>query len=154
MSPNKPPPRASKIGQTSIGDRGVATAPEPSINVSDSRPSATTYFTKVPVIGEQSSILYPADRLWARVILTLETAGPVAVGFKSQISPVLSGRGQLLQTGVATVFDVPKGNPLYIAATAVNRVKLTVESLPWLELIAALLGRISGGFLNKVLGRK
>lgn len=136
----------SKIGQTSLGDRAVASAPEPSINVSDSRLQATTYFTKVPVIGEPTAVLYSGDRLWARVTLTLETAGPVAVGFMSQITPVLSGRGQLLMTGEPTVFDVAKGNRLYIAATAVNRVKFSVQPLPWLEQISALLGRMAGGF--------
>jgi len=65
---------------------------------------------------------------------------------------VLSGKGQLLDTGVPTIFDVPKGQKLYIAATAVNRVKLTVGSLPWLEAIVAHLRSIAesvAGYLNK-----
>ena len=57
--------------------------------------------------------------------LTLENAGPVAVGTMSAITPVLSGKGELLETDVPRTFYIAKGTRLYIAATGVNRVKLS-----------------------------
>jgi hypothetical protein len=133
-----------KIGMPAgpLPDRAIATAQAPSENVGQgaNRFQAFTYFTKVPVPGESTPILYNGDRLWSRVTLTLETAGPVAVGQASQITPVLSGKGQLLETGVPVSFDISKGQKLYIAATAVNRVKVSVQPLPWMEQIVALLG--------------
>lgn len=148
--PPLPMPRTaqSKIAQNTLGDRGVASANAPSDGPGNSRTQISTYFTKAPQIGEPTPVLYPGDRLWARVTLTLETAGPVAVGTMSQISPVLSGRGELLETDVPMYFDIAKGTKLYIAATGVNRVKFKVEAFPWLEqitgLIRALFGRLTG----------
>jgi hypothetical protein len=115
----------------------IATAPEPGAGQTSAQTTteASTYFTKGD--GETHK-LYQADRLWVTVTLTLETAGPVSVGFRSAITPVLSGKGQLLATGVPTKFVVAKGNnQLYIASTSVNRVKVTIEPLPWLEQITA-----------------
>lgn len=144
--PKPPTQTSSKIGGLkTLGNRAIAAVLAPSENIAAQRSEATTYFTKVPQPGEPSTVLYSADRLWTRVKLTLETAGPVAVGFKSQISPVLTGKGQLLETGKEMVFDVAKGNRLYIAATAVNRVKFTTEPLPWFEQIVAILMRLGGG---------
>jgi hypothetical protein len=79
------------------------------------------------------------------VILTLETAGPVAVSTKQQILPVLSGKGQLLETGVPLRFELAKGNRLWVATTSLNRIKVTVQPLPWLEQLAGLLGLIVQG---------
>lgn len=143
-TPPKRPGPMSKIDQTSLGNRGIASAPAPDPSHGQNRPSITTYFTKVPVVGEQTPVLYSGDRLWSRVTLTLETAGPVAVGQMAQIAPVLSGKGQLLATGVPTSFDIPKGSKLYIAATAVNRIKVSIQSLPWLEQITGLLSHMVG----------
>lgn len=130
---------ASKIGPVSL-DRTVAQAPAPSDTPSggENRLQVSTYFTKVPVDGEPPAVLYNGDRLWTRVRVMLETAGPVAVGQSSDLFPVLSGKGQLLTTGVPMEFDVAKGNKLYIAAQSVNRVKLTVLPYPWLETITGL----------------
>lgn len=146
----------SKIGMTKLGDRAVATAQPPSTSVGQgsNRSQIYTYFTKVPVAGEATPILYNGDRLWARVTLTLETAGPVAVGTASQITPVLSGRGQLLETGLPLVFDIAKGVKLYIASTSVNRVKVSIQPLPWLEQLTALVTSVFtqlGGKLAKVV---
>lgn len=129
-------PPASKIGMTSLGDRAIATAPAPSASVGQgaNRSQINTYFTRP---GETLQ-LYSGDRLWARVTLTLETAGPVAVGNAQNIQPVLSGKGQLLETGVPLSFDIAKGTRLYIAATAVNRVKISIQPLPWMEQIVAI----------------
>lgn len=143
---------ASKIGGlTRLGDRAEAVKPEPSESASNgsNKTQISTYFTKVPVPGEATAILYNGDRLWARVILTLETAGPVAVGQSSSITPVLSGKGALLETGVPTTFSIAAGTRLYIASTAVNRVKFVVESVPWLEQMTALLRAMVGRFTGK-----
>ena len=142
----------SKIGQTALGNRAVAAAPEPSPGPGNSRAQISTYFTKIPVVGESTPILYNGDRLWARVSLTLETAGPVAVGTMSQITPVLSGKGQLLETGKETYFDIAKGTRLYISATSVNRVKLKIEALPWLEQITGLMIQLIGS-IGRLVGR-
>lgn len=150
-------PTLSKIGytpQTAIGgpDRTVARSqhkPEAEHGKGEIRTKVSTYFTKAPSIGQDpTAVLYNGDRLWARVVLTLETAGPVAVGDQSSIVPVLSGRGQLLATGEPTPFVIAKGTKLFIAATAVNRVKVVIEPVPWLEQITGLLG----SFVDRVVG--
>lgn len=118
-------------------DRSQASVPDPVAKSGggDIRASATTYFTKVGPAVE----LYSGDRRWARVTVTLETAGPVAVGFVTNLTPVTSGKGVLLDTDVPMVFDIAKGNKLYIAATAVNRVKLQIQPYPWMEQITGLI---------------
>jgi hypothetical protein len=142
----------SKIGPIST-NRTVATVQTPAVQSGQSeyRYQANTYITKVPVTGEPPQIIYNGDRLWARVTLTLETAGPVAVGENQQLTPVLSGKGQLLQTGVATTFNIGKGNKLYVAATTVNRIKVLVEAVPWLETITGLLTSVLGSMGGSVL---
>ncbi len=146
-------PPATKVGMSKLGDRAVAKAPAPSASVGQgsNRSQINTYFTRP---GETLE-LYSGDRLWARVTLTLETAGPVAVGNAQNITPVLSGKGQLLENGQPLVFDIAKGTRLYIAATAVNRVKVSIQPLPWFEQITAILTAISGGaagVVTKVAG--
>jgi len=135
---------------SALGSRAVAQAPEPSpeVGAGNNRLQIFTYFTKATVPGQQPAILYNGDRLWTRLTLTLETAGPVAIGQSSQINPVLSGKGELLATGVPTPITLAKGNMIYIASTSVNRVKVQIEPLPWLEQITAtlrqLVSRIAG----------
>lgn len=138
--PTTHPNRQSKIGPTTI-DRNTAQQPVPAASTgqAERRIKIYTYFTTVPAPGEQTPVLYNGDRAWAKVTLTLETAGPVAVGEQASLAPVLSGQGQLLQTGVPMTFNVAKGDRLYILATAVNRVKVTVEAYPWLETITGLI---------------
>jgi hypothetical protein len=142
----------SKIDQTRLGDRGVATAPMPEgdAGAGNNRSEFSTYFTKIPVMGEPTPVLYSGDRLWADVTLTLETAGPVAVGNRSQITPVLSGRGILLETGVPLTFRIAKGSKIYIAATAVNRLKMFIQPIPWQEQITGLLLRVVSGVASKL----
>lgn len=134
----------NKVGMTHLGERAVPTAPvaSPSIAAGANRMQTYTYFTKVTANGAEIPVLYSGDRLWARVKLTLETAGPVAVGQSSQLLPVLSGKGTLLPTGQEMEFTIAKGTRLYIASTSVNRVKVTIEPLPWLEQITATLSAI------------
>lgn len=142
----------SKVGPVSTNP-SVATVQTPAVQSGQSeyRYEANTYFTKVPVVGEPPQIIYNGDRLWARITLTLETAGPVAVGQNQQLTPVLSGKGQLLQTNVPTVFNVGKGNKIYVAATTVNRIKVCVEAIPWLETITGLLNSVLGSLGGSVV---
>jgi hypothetical protein len=87
------------------------------------RTEAYTYFT-VPdgVTHEVYSFTY-----WCTVKLFLETAGPVAVGLRQDIAPVLSGRGVLLPSGGPEVdLEMQNGDRLYVVAGAVNRVRLII----------------------------
>jgi len=139
MTPPVPPRKISKIHAVSL-NRNVAQSPVPADTTGNAeiKVNVRTYFTNVPVVGAETPIIYNGDRQWAKVTLTLETAGPVAVGESSQLTPVLSGKGQLLQTGVPTVFNIAKGNKLYVAATGANRISVVVEPYPWLETITGL----------------
>src|SRR5262245_3660571 len=132
---------AAKIGVVST-EQTVAQAPEPATTAGagETQTFVDTYFTKVPVVGQPTEIIYNGDRLWARVTLTLETAGPVAVGNMASISPVLSGKGQLLETDVPLSFYIAKGTRLYVAAAGINRIKRVIEPVPWLETITGMLG--------------
>lgn len=122
-------------------DPSVATGPAPATSQggSERRAAISTFFTKVGL----TETLYPGDRLWAKVTVTLETAGPVAVGTKQRLTPVLGGAGTLLATNTPTSFTISRGDRLYIAATSVNRVKVVIESFPWLEQLVGLLDRVS-----------
>lgn len=138
-----PPPRppTSKLTPVSLNPT-VAQVKAPAVTTGEgeNRNEISTYLTK----AGGTFILYNADRMWAKITLTLRTAGPVAVGQNANLTPVLSGRGQLLQTGVPAMFTVAKGHRLYIAATAVNPVSMLVEAFPWLETITGLTGAASG----------
>ncbi len=121
-TPNTPP--AQTISQMGTGDRQT---------------EAYTLFT---LVGQQAGgssstpILYNADRNWAKVTLILETAGPVAVSTRADLFPVLSGKGELLQTGVPMVFTLGKGQSrLYYGANALNRIKVQIEPFAWMEQI-------------------
>lgn len=139
---NRSPPM-SKIGHVSL-DRNVAQAPAPASTQStvDGRTLVYTYFTSIPNVGDDTPIIYNGDRLWARITLELQTAGPVSVGTMSQLAPVLGGNGTLLTTDQPAFFDISKGTRLYVLSTGVNRVKVIVSPLPWLEMITGLLGRL------------
>lgn len=125
-------PRTSKIAPAST-NRNIATVPAPSDSASaaENRIKIFTFFTN----AGQTQNLYNGDRIWAKVTLTLETAGPVSVGEQASLQPVLSGGGLLLQTGEPTVFNVAKGNILYVACTSTNRIGVMIEAYPWLEII-------------------
>jgi hypothetical protein len=97
-------------------------------------------------LGE-SVLFYAADQ-WVRVQLNLETAGPVSIGTRSEIVPVLSGKGRLLTTDVPYEVYVPKGTRLYYAAESVNRVAFTVEPIPWMEQISMEIRRVGGTVLG------
>lgn len=152
-TPKAPGEFLSKIGiHVAPQDRTKASSPEPSASPSQgsSRTQIFTYFTKPISISQPTAVLYNGDKLWATVVLTLETAGPVSVGQLANLTPVLSGPGQLLRTGVPTPFRIAKGNRLYIASSSVNRVAVVIEPIPWLEQITGLIMSV----LSALSGRK
>lgn len=83
-----------------------------------------------------TKMLYSGNRLSATVTLILQTAGPVVVGWKQQLKPVLAGLGWSLQTGQPFVVPIAQGQRLYIASSAVNLVSVTIAPTPWAEQIA------------------
>ena len=101
-----------------------------------------TYFTKP---GIQSRLMYSAED-WTMVRLTLENAGPVAVGTMQEIGPVLSGKGALLPTGREREFNLARGDRLYIVASAVNRVTVMTSPVPFLRRITLIIEKILKGF--------
>lgn len=126
-------------GVQQVREQMVRTAVEgaPEIPKNTDRLEVYTHTTRV----SGSHPLYEAER-WVRLRLTLETAGPVAVGTRDSITPVLSGKGILLPTNVELQFSMGKGDKLYIAATAINRVRVIVEPIPWGEQIANMVGSL------------
>jgi len=74
-----------------------------------------------------------AASTWVNVRLRLDTAGPVAVGTKQELTPVLSGAGLLLPVGQWVKFSLYKGTKLWMAAESVNRVEAVIEPVPWQE---------------------
>lgn len=101
----------------------------------------TQIFTKFTEVGG-TQLLYSAEN-FVRVTLLLEDAGPVAVGTLAVLTPVLSGRGVLLQTDVPFgPFTYAKGTRIYIAAESVNRVQVIVEPIPWLEQLDLDIARV------------
>jgi hypothetical protein len=82
-------------------------------------------------------LLYTAET-WVLIRMRLDSAGPVDVGTKEQIDPVLSGKGISLDEEDWTEFTLTKGNRLYYAAGTVNRVKVIIEPTPWSEIIQLL----------------
>jgi hypothetical protein len=91
----------------------------------------TEIYTLITQIGG-TRLIYSAES-WVKVRLNLETAGPVAVSTRQKLEPVLSGRGALLVTDEPMEFTIPKGDRLFYSATAINRVRVTIEPVPWLE---------------------
>lgn len=149
-------PRGSKIAPAST-NRTIATAPAPQATPgkADDRILIYTFLTKITT--DKAAVLYNGDSIWRKLTLTLETAGPVAVGQLADITPVLSGKGQLLTTGTPTTFNIAKGDRLYVASTSVNRISVVSEALPWMEnitgIITSILGQLGGtlgGILSKI----
>ena len=123
--------------------RTEASVPVPSARTPENTTEIYTYIAK-PQPDRYPQIIYNGDRQNARVTLTLETAGPCAVGNKQNIYPVLSGKGVLLETGVPLILTIAKGNRVWIASTAANRVKVEVQPIPWQEQIVAIITAILG----------
>lgn len=95
------------------------------------RTDAFTIFTDA---SGRTVELYAAEQ-WVRIKLSLETAGPVAVGPRADLAPLLSGQGILLDTDETYETYVPKGTRFYYIAETVNRLQITVEPVPWMEQI-------------------
>lgn len=95
------------------------------------RTDISSYFTTP---SKEAFLLYSAEN-WVVAKLTLETAGPVAIGTNQEIAPVLSGHGRLLDTGVEYEITLSRGTRLYIVSESINRVAVTIEPIPWLEQI-------------------
>jgi len=102
--------------------------------------------------------LFVAVQDWARITMTLQTAGPVAIGTSANLLPVLSGNGLLLPTDVPIRFLLPRGDTLYVAANAVNRVSFQVEPQPFYEGLLQAVGNVGiavsgvGGAVGQVVG--
>jgi hypothetical protein len=90
-----------------------------------------TYFT--PANGQTQLVFSANDTDWVDIIMNLETAGPVAFGTKQDLSPVASGKGRLLPTGVDVHLTLPPAGRLYMVSTTVNRVAMQVSPYPWLR---------------------
>jgi hypothetical protein len=131
--PGQAPPLIPRNPMIPTGNR-VAENAMPAENRPQPNLSAGTYkteaFTYITTVGPEQ-VLYTGDQDWAKVTLTLQTAGPVAASTRQTITPVLSGKAPLLQTGVPFTLTVAKGNRIYIAATNVNRVSVVVEPFAW-----------------------
>jgi hypothetical protein len=146
MASKLPPQQTSVLRpgaiQTGRPDRSIAGAPpvSPDQGQAQTTTEIKTYFTTA---DGKTSVLYNGDRLWAKVTLVLETAGPVVVGNQQNLGAVLSGGGELLETGIPMDFVIAKKTRLYIASTSINRVKFKVEPLPWMEQITGTIGQIA-----------
>lgn len=120
--------------QRSRPDRSVADAP-PIASQQGQAQDKTDIKTYLTDPDGVSRIIYNGDRLWAKVVLWLETAGPVAVGNMANITPVLSGKGELLETGEPMEFIIAKGTRLYIASTSI--LARTAASRAYLDAVIA-----------------
>lgn len=140
--PTRPNPYAAMMpqqkGVDGRPDRNMPAPPAPATSQgqSERQTDAYTLITQVgqPIPG-QLNVLYNGDRLWVRVRLVLETAGPVAVGTRADLLPMLSGKGQLLETDKEREFTISKGTKLYYIAGSVNRIAVTIEPFAWIEAI-------------------
>jgi hypothetical protein len=68
---------------------------------------------------------------WCRVRITLETAGPVAVGTSQDLGAVLSGQGVQLTTDIELTWDLDREDRLFWVAESINRVKFSIESIAY-----------------------
>lgn len=132
---NRPPGRPNST---------QASSPSPAIDqgASQFRTEISTFITKIG----PTQVLYGGSRIWAQITVTLETAGPACVGTKSNLTPVLSGKGILLETLVPKTFTIAKGDALYVAANSISRIKLEVQPVPWLEQLAGTLSGVGNAF--------
>jgi hypothetical protein len=112
----------------------------PTLPGSSQQTDIYTYFTTP---GETR--LLTSARQWTYVRLELENAGPVVVGTKQILTPVLSGKGVLLPVNQRYTFTLAPGGRIYIAAEAINRVKVELEPFAWDEQIYQAIERARSG---------
>lgn len=138
--PRLQPPAAAPVAKVAASTLGKYAPPaQPTVKATDTKTRIMTYFT----IAGETRLLYSAES-WVRARLTLEDAGPVSIGTDQNISPVLSGKGRLLPTGEEIEFYLSKGDRIFIAAEAINRVAFTIEPIPYLASIQAALDALAG----------
>ncbi len=118
---------------------GMAESPVARTKTLEGRTEISTLNTKAD--GKTYEI-YSGDREWADLILTLRTAGPVAVGNKQHLGAVLSGGGEILIVNQPRKFTIHKGTKMYYAASAVSLVSVEIQPPPWVEQIAAGVERV------------
>lgn len=129
-----------EVGRSVPGPlRGEVRTPQVNTEV----PGGTDIYTRFTQVTGRSELFYSAEK-WVRIRLLLETAGPVSVSTRQDITPVLSGKGILLQTGEYVEFTLARGDRLFIAASSVNRVQVIIEPFPWLESLLLTLKGILG----------
>jgi hypothetical protein len=119
---------------------------EPAIEFQADHTQIYTYFTQVG----GTRLLYNAER-YVTLILELENAGPVSIGTSRDLTPVLSGKGTLLPTDRSRIFEMSKGDRLYIAAETVNRVQVYIEPIPYLRQIYGAVVNNTKGIVGAVL---
>lgn len=143
----QPPGRIPMIGEKRAGVRNYT--------------NHTETYTSFTVAGQQQ--LYIATESWVQITLTLQTAGPVSIGTRANLLPVLGGAGRLLPTDVPIRFLLPRGDILYVASNAVNRLSVQIEPMPFYEGVLQGLGNVGqaviavgqvlGTAVQKVLGK-
>lgn len=134
----------------------------PGGNAQPQAPKQTRSYAQIVEAGPTRMLLVTDS--WARVTLTLRSAGPIAVGTASALEPLASGKGVLLQTDEPYVTNLPGGARFYCAAGAINRLNVTIEPIPWMEQIALQLDQIRevvrggadliAGTLRQLIGRR
>lgn len=112
----------------------------------------TNMYTFFSVPGDNTQVFSASG--WARVRLLLSSAGPVDVSTRQNVTPVLSGRGITLFTGIEAEFVLGPADRLYAASAAVNRINVTIEPIPWLKSIVLEISRIGSGIVAAVTGRR
>ncbi len=110
----------------------------PSVKPTATKTRMYTYFTS----ATETKLLYSAEG-WVKARLILETAGPVAVGMDQNITPVLSGKGILLPINVEVEFYLSKGDRIFIAAEAINRVRFIIEPTPYSNALGSIEGALA-----------
>lgn len=144
---------ASRLIAAASPPRNEADRMLPSSKGSETPQQLQTYTTDIfsyfTVSSNETQLLYSAEN-WVRIKLTLQTAGPVAVGTKQDIAPVLSGHGVLLDTDIPYEAFLAKGTRFYITSQTVNRVNVQIEPIPWLEQLDEDNVRVQGGVREMV----
>jgi hypothetical protein len=107
-----------------------------------------TYFTQAT---GQTTLVFSAET-WVKIRLLLETAGPVSIGWRENLGPVLSGQGRLLPTGLEVWFAMPPGQRLYFASNTVDRVSVVVERIPFGQQILHQIGEVPGAIAAALAG--
>ena len=132
---------------TTMLSKDPSTAEQISPTEEQAHNQSTDIYTLITEIGG-TNLLYSSES-WVTVRLILETAGPVAVSTRQELTPTLSGRGILLITDEPITFTLPRGDRLYYTADSVNRVRIIIEPVPWLGQISLGVQSILRAFRSK-----